>query len=96
MTGSARPDAMGMRHAASQIRSKSDRVAVLLGRIDRQTAAITYVGPAADQFRQRLAAERHRLREVQRILGELADALNQGAASVEADPAGFYGGGRTS
>lgn len=93
MNGGTRPDAAGMRHAASQIRARSERVASMLARLDRQTESMSYTGPAADQFRRNLAAERHRLREIMRILTEVSDALMQGAANVEADPVGFYGSG---
>ena len=38
-------------------------------------------------------AERARLSQVMRILGQAADVLQSGAASVEADPASFYSTG---
>ena len=88
-----RPDAAGMRLAASQIRSKSDRIGVVLSRLDAQIVSMTYAGPAADQFRATMADEKRRLTEASRILAKAADVLIRGAANVEADPLGFYGSG---
>ena len=86
-----RPDASGMRHAASQFRAKADRVAVVLSRLEGQVDAMVYAGPAADQFKAAMGTERHRLREIVTALGRVTDLLNEGAARVEADPLGFYG-----
>ena len=88
-----RPDAQGMRHAAGQFRSKGDRVATVVGRLEAQVAAMSFTGPAADEFRAAIDGEVGRLREVTRILGEAADVLNASAARVEADPIGFYSTG---
>ena len=85
-----RPDAQGMRHAASQMRSKVDRVSAVVNRLEAQVGSMVYAGPAAEQFRAAMEYERWRLREIARILGQAADVLTQGAASVEADPTGFY------
>jgi len=82
-----------MRHAASQIRSKADRVGVVLSRLEAQVASMTYAGPAADQFRAAMADEMRRLTEASRILAQASDVLLRGAANVEADPLGFYGSG---
>lgn len=87
----ARPDAVGMRFAASQFRSKADRLGVVLGRLDGQVGSMTYAGPSADQFRAAMAEERGRLAEIMQVLGRVSDLLNDGAARVDADPLGFYG-----
>jgi uncharacterized protein YukE len=86
-----RPDAQGMRHAAAQFRSKGDRVAVVLSRLDGQLASMVYAGPAADQFRAAVNWERDRLRQILNALVRVADVLNEGAARVEADPMWFSG-----
>lgn len=88
-----RPDAMGMRHAASELRVRADRVGAVVARLEARVPSMVFAGPAADRFRGQIAAEQARLREVMRILDEAADALMRGAAAVEADPTGFYGGG---
>jgi uncharacterized protein YukE len=80
-----------MRHAASQFRSKGDRVAVVMSRLDSQLASMVYAGPAADQFRAAVNSERERLRQILNALTRVADVLNEGAARVEADPLGYYG-----
>jgi uncharacterized protein YukE len=80
-----------MRHAASQFRSKADRVAVVLARLETQVDAMIYAGPAADQFRAAMSTERQRLREICTTLCRVSDVLNDGAARVEADPLSFYG-----
>ena len=92
----ARPDAEGMRHAASQIRSKADRAAVVLSRLENQVDSMIYAGPAADQFRVAMNLERYRLREIVTALGRVTDVLNSAAARVDADPLGFYGTGSAS
>ena len=91
-----RPDARGMRFAAWQLRAKIDRIAAVVARLDGRVSSMAYAGPAADRFRAKVAIEVARLREVMRILDEMADALVRGAAAVEADPTGFYGGGARS
>ena len=88
-----RPDAQGMRHAASQFRSKAERVAAVISRLDVQLGSMSFAGPAADEFRAAVNADLARLREIRRILGQAADLLNSGAANVEADPLGFYSTG---
>lgn len=88
-----RPDAMGMRHAAAQIRTKADRTFAVSGRVGRQVSSMGFAGPAANHFRLSMASEEDRLRQVAAILNQMADVLDQGAARVEADPAGFYGTG---
>jgi uncharacterized protein YukE len=88
-----RPDAQGMRHAAGQFRSKAERVAAVVNRLNAQLATMAFAGPAADEFRSAINAERARLGEVMRILGQAADVLHSSAASVDADPAGFYSTG---
>lgn len=88
-----RPDAQGMRHAASQFRSKADRVAIVLNRLNGQVNTMVYAGPAADQFRAAMDWERSRLAEIVTALGRVADVLNDAAAKVEADPLGYYGAG---
>lgn len=88
-----RPDAIGMRSAASQLRTKIDRIAAVVARLEARVPSMSYTGPAADRFRVRIATQVARLREVMRILDEMADALVRGAAAVEADPSGFYAGG---
>lgn len=87
---SSRPDAAGMRHAATQLRSKSDRVSAVLHRLEAQVDAMTFAGPAATQFRGGVDIERQRLRQIADILRQAADALSAGASRVEADPTGFY------
>ena len=89
----ARPDAAGMRHAAAQLRAKSDRIAAVLNRLETQVGAMTYTGPAADRFRRDMAKRSQAYRETIRILGTAVDLLNQGAAAVDADATGFYGAG---
>jgi uncharacterized protein YukE len=84
MTG--RSDAEGMRHAAAQLRGKADRIAMVLARLDRQVASMTYAGPAADEFRGVMAAQRVQLRETTRILCETADILSRSAVRAETDP----------
>ena len=91
-----RPDAMGMRYAASQLRGKADRIALVAGRLGTQVESMTFAGPAADQFRAAMRSDGAQLRAVARILAEAADALSQAATRVEADPTGFYGSGATS
>ena len=86
-----RPDAQGMRDAAAQFRSKGDRVAVVLSRLDAPLGSMVYAGPAADQFRAAGPWERDRLRQILNALLRVTDVLNEGAARVEADPLGFYG-----
>jgi uncharacterized protein YukE len=93
MTTQQRGDAAGMRHAASQLRSKADRVAAVAGRLEGQVAAMSFAGPAAVQFRGVIGDQVRRQREAARILNEMAGALTNAAASVEADPVGFYGSG---
>lgn len=88
-----RPDVAGMRSAAAQIRGKSDRIAVVISRLDGQTGSMTYAGPAADRFRASIASERQRLTKVMGILSQMSEALIQGAAAAEADPLSFYGAG---
>jgi len=82
-----------MRHAAGQFRSKADRIAAVIARLESQLAAMSFTGPAADEFRAGMNAEVARLREVRRVFGEAVDLLNSGAANVEADPMGFYSPG---
>lgn len=86
-----RPDAQGMRYAASQFGSKADRVVVVLSRLDVQLNSMVYAGPAADQFRAAMTWEGQRLREIVTALGRVVEMLNAGAARVEVDPLGFYG-----
>ena len=86
-----RPDAQGMRIAASQFSSKADRTAVVLSRLNAQVNSMVYAGPAADQFRAAMSFEMERLREIITAIGRVAETLNAGAAKVEADPLGFYG-----
>ena len=86
-----RPDAMGMRHAASQLRSKADRAVAVSARVEHQVASMGFTGPAASQFRSAMAGEQDRMRRVAVELVRIAEALEQGAARVDADPAGFYG-----
>lgn len=83
------PAAAGMRHAATQLRSKSDRVATVLSRVNAQVAAMTYAGPAADQLRAAMSHEQSAMKESVRILGEAADIMDRGAARLEADPLAF-------
>ncbi|HZX55094.1 MAG TPA: hypothetical protein VFE86_10460 [Ilumatobacteraceae bacterium] len=86
-----RPDAQGMRIAASQFSSKADRTAVVLSRLNAQVNSMVYAGPAADQFRAAMSFETERLREIIAAIGRVVETLNAGAAKVEADPLGFYG-----
>jgi uncharacterized protein YukE len=86
-----RPDAMGMRHAAAQLRVKADRAAALHARLNRHVSGMTFAGPAADQFHVAMGVEQYRLREVSRILDQAAQGLDTAAAQVEADPTQFYG-----
>jgi uncharacterized protein YukE len=79
-----------MRYAASQFRSKAERVAVVVNRLDVQVGAMVYAGPAADQFRSKMSTERYQLQEVLTVLGRVADVLNDGASRVEADSLGLY------
>jgi uncharacterized protein YukE len=88
-----RPDAMGMRHAASQLRSKADRATAVSARVERQVASMGFTGPAADQFRSAMAAEQDRMRRVAVELMRVAESLEQAAARVDVDPEGFYGAG---
>jgi hypothetical protein len=92
----ARPDAAGMRYAASQIRVKADAVGAVIGRVDAQVGAMVFAGPAADQFRAGIAHERWRLTEVTRIMAEASALLTRAAAQVEADAVGFYQAGGAS
>jgi uncharacterized protein YukE len=87
-----RPDAMGMRHAASQFHSKAERTASVSARLDAQVGAMTYAGPAADQFRAAMNQIHNALAINSGVMRQLADALNSAAVAVEADPARFYGG----
>jgi uncharacterized protein YukE len=86
-----RPDVNGMRHAASQFRLKADRANTVSRRLDSQLSAMAFAGPAANQFRNAVAWEQHRLREIARLLVQAADVLNTSANRVELDPLGFYG-----
>lgn len=86
---------MGMRHAASQLRSKAERVTAVANRLDADVAALIFTGPAADRFRGSMAREVQDLRTVARVMNDTAATLTKGAADVEADPAGFYGDGRS-
>ncbi len=95
MSMQQRGDAAGMRHAASQLRSKADRVAAVAGRLEHQVAAMSFAGPAAAQFRGEITDQVRRQRELSRILDEMAGALTNAAVAVEADPVGFYGSGGT-
>jgi uncharacterized protein YukE len=88
-----RPDAQGMRHAASQFLSKRDRVAAVINRLERQVQSMSFAGPAADEFRAAIGAETARLRQIANILGQAADVLHSAAANVEADPVAWYSGG---
>jgi uncharacterized protein YukE len=81
-----------MRHAATQFRQKAERTGVVLSRLAAQVGSMSYAGPAADQFRASMQHEQNRLREIARVLNQVADILYEGAARVEADPLGFYGG----
>ncbi len=91
----ARPDAMGMRHAASQLRARADRVSAVHNRLNGQVAAMTFTGPAAQRFRNVMTAELERMRETARVLADAATTLNQAAINVENDPLGFYQNGPT-
>jgi uncharacterized protein YukE len=95
MNTQPRGDAAGMRYAASQLRAKADRVIAVAARLEGQVAAMSFAGPAAVQFRGVIGDQVRRQREAARILNEMAAALSNGAAAVEADPIGFYnpGGG---
>ncbi len=88
-----RPDAAGMRHAAAQLRTRSDRIAMVLNRLDTQVGAMAYTGPAADRFRRDMAVRSQAYRDSIRIIGTAIDLLNHGAAAVDADPTGFYSAG---
>jgi uncharacterized protein YukE len=88
-----RPDAMGMRHAAAQLRNKADRTFAVSARVGRQVGSMGFAGPAANQFRSSMTSEADRLRQVASILHQMADLLDQSAARVDADPVGFYGTG---
>ena len=85
-----RPDAQGMRYAASQFRSKADRVATVMRRVDTQVGGMDYSGPAADKFRSEMRAQRSELQEALTVLGRVADVLNDGASRIEADALGLY------
>jgi uncharacterized protein YukE len=88
-----RPDAMGMRQAASQFQSKADRAAALAARLEGHVGSMAYTGPAADQFRRAIAEINTCLKGNARVIRELADNLNTAAAQAEADPVRFYGRG---
>ena len=90
MNTQQRGDAAGMRHAASQLRSKADRVAAVAERLENQVAAMSFKGPAAARFRNVIADQVSRQRKVASVLGEMATVLTHAAAAVEADPIGFY------
>lgn len=81
--------AAGMRHAAAQLRAKAERVSAVMGRLDAQVGAMVYSGPAADQFRAVMAAERDGLTTARSVLGQAADLMDRAAARVESDPLGF-------
>ncbi|HEY4609988.1 MAG TPA: hypothetical protein VIH06_12305, partial [Ilumatobacteraceae bacterium] len=87
------PDAAGMRFSASQIRSRADRLAVVASRLDTLLASMTFAGPAADQFHAGAMDKLQQLKQASNVLTQAADVLVRGAASVEADPLGFYGSG---
>jgi uncharacterized protein YukE len=93
MNTQQRGDAAGMRHAASQLRAKADRVSAVAGRLENQVAAMSFQGPASARFRSVIADQVSRQRQASRILGEMAGTLTQAAAAVEADPIGFYSSG---
>ena len=68
MSMQQRGDAAGMRHAASQLTAKAERVTAVAGRLENQVAAMSFAGPAATRFRSVVADQVRRQRDMSRVL----------------------------
>ena len=79
MNTQQRGDAAGMRHAASQLRSKADRVAAVAERLENQVAAMSLAGPAAVRCCGVIGDQVRHQREATRILNEMAAVLTNAA-----------------
>lgn len=77
-------DANGLRHAAAQLNTRADRAVAVRARIVNQASQMTFAGPAADSFRQRVNEMAEFLSLNISLIREVADKLTAAAAQIEA------------
>lgn len=76
-------DPASMRAAAAQLRLRAETLGRVASNVDRDVAALTYVGPAADRFREAIATSSSNLHAVSSRMVNVADTLTRQAAVVE-------------
>ena len=77
-------DPPGMRALAAQLRGEADRIAQVADSATGAVGSMTFEGPAATRFRQRVESARSGLRDAAQGLQGVAATLERAAADVEA------------
>lgn len=76
-------DPASMRAAAAQLRLRAETLGRVASNVDADVAALTYVGPAADRFREAIATSSSSLHSMSARMVNVADTLTRQAAVVE-------------
>lgn len=76
-------DPAGMRAAAAQLRLRAETLGQVTSNVDTDVAALVYVGPAADRFREAIATSSANLQAVSARMVNVADTLTRQAAILE-------------
>lgn len=76
-------DPAGMRAAAAQLRLRAETLGRVTSNVDSDVAGLTYVGPAADRFREAIATSSSNLLAVSARMVNVADTLTRQAAILE-------------
>lgn len=76
-------DPASMRAAAAQLRLRAETLGRVTSNVDSDVAALTYVGPAADRFREAVATSSSSLVSVGARMVNVADTLTRQAAILE-------------
>ena len=77
-------DPAGMRALAGELRGRAGVVAAVSGTLARRVEATLFVGPAAERFRERIAASGERCRALSERLLAVSSLLESAATEVEA------------
>ncbi len=76
-------DPAAMRSVASMLRMRAETLAEVAARIDSQTTALAFEGPAAEEFRAAMVTRRQTAEGVVNQLLSLSDYVLRAAAEVE-------------